>query len=105
MEPGTNVNPPPSSPPRARRIVLGVVRWAVVLVGLLIAILAYIVGLLPMILQVAHRGGHRRGCVTRLVAVCRGKLTLAPWRRPLDPRCGPPDCRPSIGHCSGRPRA
>ena len=90
MEQGTNVSPPPSSPPLARRIVLGVVRWAVVLVGLLIAILAYIVGLLPMILQVAVDGGHiwrvRHPAGRRLP---RQADAYAPWRRLLDPALRP----------------
>ena len=77
MEPATNTNPPPASPPRARRIVLGVLRWAGVVVGLLIAILAYIVGLLPMILEVALAAGAVWGFGSRLVSICRGKLTLA----------------------------
>ena len=57
MEQGTNVNPAPASLPRARRILLGVVRWAVVLAGLLTATLAYIVGLLPMVILVALAAG------------------------------------------------
>ncbi len=78
MEPDTNVNPPSASLRRARRIVFGIVRSTVVLAGLLIATLAYIGGLLPMVLQVALAAGAVWGSGTRLVAVFRGKLTLAP---------------------------
>ena len=89
MQQGTNVNPAPASLPRARRILLGVVRWAVVLAGLLTATLAYIVGLLPTVLLVALAAAPVWGLGVRLIAVFRGKLTLAPWRRPLDPALRP----------------
>ena len=82
-------SPPPASPPRARRIVQGVLRWAVVLAGLAIAALAYVLGLLPAVLMVLLAAGAVWGLVARGVAAFRGSLTLAPWRRPLDPALRP----------------
>jgi hypothetical protein len=65
------------------------VRWAVVLAVLLIAALAYVIGLLPALLMLALAAGAVWGLGARVVAAWRGKLTLAPWRRPLDPALWP----------------
>jgi hypothetical protein len=89
MEGGTNVSPPPASPGCVRRIVQGVARWTVVLAALLLATLAYVVGLMDALLLAALAAGAVWGLVDRLVSAARGKLTLAPWRRPLVPALWP----------------
>lgn len=83
MGPIATDNPPPETP-LARRITLGTLRSAVVLFGVLLGVSAYAAGQLALVLMVALVLGAVWGLCVRLVAALRGRLTLAPWRRPFD---------------------
>lgn len=72
------------SPSLTFRIVLGIIRWSVVLAGLLIGVLAYALGRLPVLLLIVLAMGAVWGTCVRLIAAIRGRLTLAPWRRPFE---------------------
>lgn len=78
-----------ASPPHALRFVQGVLRWTVVFAGLLVAGLAYVVGLLHVVLLVMLVAGALWGIGVRVIAAFQRKLTFKHWRRPFDPTLWP----------------